>query len=456
MIDNQESLTRPINSAGFHGPVSFRWRVTGYFTPGLLDGHLEKLTRATQKWLNTCHWPAKELEYGSTRVESMPLCSREERNKAPLDKNGRAYFAMTVQITVHLNRGSTFIPQNVVDLQESLFDCLFPQFGDNHAIMGSGFRYHLPIGGVEGANQIFSSLERCFTDELPKALVGAFMKTGIAAHNQIPERFPASAIIAFVEEVVLKYKHGSTESAEKLSNVPNRPDAVQTIVHDLLDTYLTSFEAFKHTVAAAHNEGTVPKTIKNVVTNAEIMLSSLHRLVINIEHHVGKTVPGSNSRFFLKRWINNYFRSAEPPTICLDTDITGFDVDRCKRTLRTKLCRYEAASVPIIGAVRLLDPDLRKEFKQVVDSTANTPDKVDLLRLYGGVWQGMPNFTREQLLETIDSYMQPFEDIHRKLVDHLNVINNEIGRSIDLTSRDLWWHSTDVKEKQCFDSDSLY
>ncbi|KAJ4401752.1 hypothetical protein N0V85_005450 [Neurospora sp. IMI 360204] len=390
----------------------------------------------------------------------MPLCSCDERNKAPLDKNGRAYFAMTVcgshvsVITVHLNRGCTFIPQNVVDLQESLFDCLFPQFGENnHAIKGSGFRYHLPIGSVEGANQIFSSIEACFTDELIKALGGAFVRVAIVAHKQIPERFPASAIIAFIYGVLVKYKDGSTESAEKLSNVPNRPDAVQTVVHDLLDTYLTSFEAFKHTVAAAHNEGTAPKTIKNVVTNAEIMLSSLQRLVKNIERHVDKTVPGSKSRFFLKRWIKNYFRSTESPIICLDTDITGFDVDRCKHTLRTKLRRYKAASAPIIGAVRLLDPNIRKQFTQLVDSTANTPDKVDLLRLYGGV---ISNFTREQLLEAIDFYMQSLEDTHRKLVDHLKVINNEIGRSIDLSSRDLWWHSTDVKEKQCFDSDSLY
>lgn len=79
--------------------------------------------------------------------------------------------------------------------------------------------------------------------------------------------------------------------------------------------------------------------IKNVVTNAEIMLSSLNRLVNNIERHVGKPVPGSKSRFFLKRWIKNYFRTAESPTVCLDTDIEGFDVDRskCMRTYQSNV-----------------------------------------------------------------------------------------------------------------------
>ena len=96
MIANKDSLTKAANDTGLHEPVRFKWRVTGYFTPDLLDHHVDRLARATQKRLKTCHWPAKEFQYGAVTVEPMALCSREERKKASLDKHGRAYLAMTV------------------------------------------------------------------------------------------------------------------------------------------------------------------------------------------------------------------------------------------------------------------------------------------------------------------------------------------------------------------------
>ncbi|EGO54723.1 hypothetical protein NEUTE1DRAFT_49946 [Neurospora tetrasperma FGSC 2508] len=413
MIANQESLGKAINSAGLHEPVNFRWRVTGYYTPDLLESHLERLTKATEKYLKDCPWPAKELEYGSLRVKSMPLCSREERNKAPLDKNGRAYFDMTVH--------ESSVSFKLVELHESLYDCLFPRRGEKYPVTkGSGFRCQLPIGGFEGPNHIFSINELWLT----------------LAQN------------------LLRLKAVSTESAEELSHVRNGPNAVQTIVHHLLDTYLTLWKTFKHTLAAAKDEDASPKMIKNVVTNAEIMLSSLNRLVNNIERHVGKPVPGCKSRFFLKRWIKNYFRTAESPTVCLDTDITGLDVDRSKCMLHRKLRRYEAALCNMIATVRLLDPSTCKKFEQVVDSTANTPDKADFLHMYAGTRKGMPNLTRGRLLDDIKGFMEGVEDTHRKLVDHLEVIEQEIGWSIDPNSRVSWFHSAELKEK-CYDSDSI-
>lgn len=128
MIANQESFGKAINSAGLHEPVNFRWRVTGYYTPDLLEDHLERLTKSTEKYLEACPWPAKELEYGSLRVKSMPLCSREERNKAPLDKNGRAYFDMTVHessvscVSLSLGRKSNNVPHRFKSLLSSTLD----------------------------------------------------------------------------------------------------------------------------------------------------------------------------------------------------------------------------------------------------------------------------------------------------------------------------------------------
>ncbi|EAA29560.2 hypothetical protein GE21DRAFT_9394 [Neurospora crassa] len=462
MIANQESFGKATNSAGLHEPVTFRWRVTGYYTPDLLESHLERLTKSTEKYLKDCPWPAKELEYGHLRVKSMPLCSREERNKAPLDKNGRAYFDMTVhessvsfvQITVQLNPGRIFIPQNLVELHETLYDCLFPRRGEKYPVTkGSGFCSKLPIGGFEESNHIFSLVSLCWTDALSTALKGVFIRRGIITHTRAPEHFPASAIVVFMENNLLRLKAGSTESAEELSHECNGPIAVQTVVHDLLNTYLTSWEAFKHTLAATKYEDIAPKMIKNIVTNAEIMLSCLNRLINNIERHVGKPVPGSKSRFFLKRWIKDCFRTAEPPTVCLDTDITGFDVDRSKCMLHRKLRRYKAALCNMIATVRLLDPNTCKRFEQVVDSTANTPDKADFLHMYAGTRKGMPNLTRGCLLDDIKRFMEEVEDTHRKLVDDLEVIKQEIGRSIYLNSRGSSFHSAELKEK-CYDSDS--
>lgn len=101
-----------------------------------------------------------------------------------------------------------------------------------------------------------------------------FIRRGIIAHTHAPEQFPASAIVAFMRNVrasdqdrilnelwltlaqnLLRLKAVSTESAEELSHVRNGPNAVQTIVHHLLDTYLTLWETFKHTLAAAKDEG---------------------------------------------------------------------------------------------------------------------------------------------------------------------------------------------------------
>lgn len=114
----------------------------------------------------------------------------------------------------------------------------------------------------------------CWTDALSTALKGVFIRRGIITHTRVPEHFPASAIVVFMENVrtshqdqlqnelwltlaqnLLKLKAGSTESAEELSHERNGPIAVQAVVHDLLNTYLTSWEAFKNTLAATKYEG---------------------------------------------------------------------------------------------------------------------------------------------------------------------------------------------------------
>ena len=77
-------------------PVRFEWSVIGYFKPDLLEDHVHRMAQGTFKWLKICQWPPKELQYGHLTVEPMAPCSREERKKAALDKNGRAYLAMTV------------------------------------------------------------------------------------------------------------------------------------------------------------------------------------------------------------------------------------------------------------------------------------------------------------------------------------------------------------------------
>lgn len=107
----------------------------------------------------------------------------------------------------------------------------------------------------------------------------------------------------------------------------------------------------------------------------------------------------------------------------------------------------------MIAAVRLLDPSTCKRFELVVDSTANTPDKADFLHMYAGTRKGMLNLTRGYLLDDIKRFMEGVEDTHRKLVDHLEVIQQEIGWSIDPNSWDSWFHSAELKEK-CYDSDS--
>ena len=84
------------DSPAKYEPVSFEWRVTGYFTPDLLDDHIYKLAQGTRRLLKTCHWPAKELQYGDPTVDAMPLCSRAERNKGLVDHRGRCYLAMKV------------------------------------------------------------------------------------------------------------------------------------------------------------------------------------------------------------------------------------------------------------------------------------------------------------------------------------------------------------------------
>lgn len=122
-------------------------------------------------------------------------------------------------------------------------------------------------------------------------------------------------------------------------------------------------------------------------------------------------------------------------------------------TVHRKLRRYEAALCNMIATVRLLDPSTCKKFEQVVDSTANTPDKADFLHMYAGTRKGMPNLTRGRLLDDIKGFMEGVEDTHRKLVDHLEVIEQTIGRSINLDSRGSWFHSAELKEK-CYDSDS--
>ena len=122
-------------------------------------------------------------------------------------------------------------------------------------------------------------------------------------------------------------------------------------------------------------------------------------------------------------------------------------------TVHRKLRRYKAALCNMIATVRLLDPNTCKRFEQVVDSTANTPDKADFLHMYAGTRKGMPNLTRGCLLDDIKRFMEEVEDTHRKLVDDLEVIKQEIGRSIYLNSRGSSFHSAELKEK-CYDSDS--
>ncbi|KAK1773562.1 hypothetical protein QBC45DRAFT_363624 [Copromyces sp. CBS 386.78] len=433
-----------INDTGFIEPMRFEWRVTGYFTPDLLEDHIDRLARAAQKWLKTCHWPAKEFQYGAATVEPMALCPREERKKASLDKNGRAYLAMTLQITVQLKRGRIFVPRDVSDLRETLISCLFPMSGEPIATFkGSGFRSSLPIGGFEGGNAISSTLRLCPTDELAKVL-GRRIYGGIVFHHaQTQERFPAYPILAFIDRNLLEFKGGPTKSDEQRSKVPDHPVAMQAVLQELLDTYLASYHIFKKTIAAAHKEGTSRKTIKNVVTNAEIVVSSLTRLVNTIKQHVGKSAPKSTSQFCVKRWIKNFFRT-ESHTICLDS--TSFDVDLCKRTLLTRLRPYKRTMLSIIGAARLLDPSTREEFKKVINSTANTPDKAELLRLYERIWHGLPNFTREQVLASMDSFMRMIEDEHYRLAEQLDLLNMELGRAFGpAIPTDMGWD--DLKEK---------
>lgn len=78
MIADPESLTKAIDGAGFHEPLQFDWRVTGYFRTDLLEGHIQKIAQGTHKYLCENRWPPKDLQYDLSKVDPVPLYSREQ------------------------------------------------------------------------------------------------------------------------------------------------------------------------------------------------------------------------------------------------------------------------------------------------------------------------------------------------------------------------------------------
>ena len=218
------------------------------------------------------------------------------------------------------------------------------------------------------------------------------------------------------------------------------------------------------------------KSSENIVTNISVMLGSLVELVDTIERHVGKSVEPCKSRFFVKRFIKN-LRATKSPAICLDS--TSFDVEDHKRT---RTCRnptptnpnmmdsranfnrlnlvhgevrlYKSYITCILVAARLLDPSVRKQFKEVVDFTANTPDKAEFMRSLQKLWDAVQSGSNKQLFKLMDLLMGQFEGVHCRLVDHLGLFNCEIAKSFrNATPKEIQWFS-DLKEECIGDDDT--
>lgn len=89
----------------------------------------------------------------------------------------------------------------------------------------------------------------------------------------------------------------------------------------------------------------------------------------------------------------------------------------------------------------------------MIDATANTPDKADLLRFYSGVWDGLPKLTTSNLLLSLDRSMKRIENSHGVLVEELQIVDSELVKSFgggSVTSTEVWVDGVNEKASVCY------
>ncbi|KAK3401568.1 hypothetical protein B0T20DRAFT_466588 [Sordaria brevicollis] len=432
MITGKESLAND----GFHEPLQFDWRVTGYFRSSHIGLYNQQIAKGTYKYLRRNNWPPKDLQYELSNVEPLSEYSREQLDQLSLI-NGPIFCALQVRITLVLQNGGVFVPQNMVDLSESLVNCMFVK----KSVRGN-FNDSLPIDGEYAVTHCFSEVYAHVTDALGKAMPKELLHGAGRTHTRCSHLYPAFAILNHLSKLA-EFKR-STQAhplAVKQADKSTDPEDVRSSMAQLREDYVKYYEDSQQTIAVACNEDIecTPKAIRNAVTNIGLMEGSLRGLISVIESHLGKSAPRSRSRFFVKRWIMDKLSATDPPTICLDT--SDFDVVQCKRKLRNSLTRYQRAMRALVTSIRLLDPAAGAAFNKVVDSTANTPDKAEYLQLYG--FDG----TREQAQRSIQVHLKTTGILHGMILEQLDLLNDEIARAT--TSVECcWWDSEHPDEKQ--------